>query len=90
MNQELVGDELVAALAVLLAEAVALAVEVLADEDGGLAGWPLDRPDFLLEGNDRTGRREGHLALLEDHVVLGGLERQVEHGQSEDHLREVA
>ena len=90
VNQELVGDELVDALAVLLAEAVALAVEVLADEDGGLAGWPLDRPDFLLEGNDRTGRREGHLALLEDHVVLGGLERQVEHGQSEDHLREVA
>ena len=90
MNQELVGDELVDALAVLLAEAVALAVEVLADEDGGLAGWPLDRPDFLLEGNDRTGRREGHLALLEDHVVLGGLERQVKHGQGEDHLREVA
>ena len=89
VDEELFGNELVEFLAVLIAEAVAVAVVVLADQDRQLATLASRRLHFLVEGNDLAGSLEAHGPLVELHFVLARIERQVEHGESKHHLREV-
>ena len=62
VDDELAGDELVVLLAVLFAEAVAVAVEVLADEDGQLPP-ACRRPVGLLRGRRSTGCRASSVIL---------------------------
>ena len=89
VDQELLGDELVDLLAVFLAEAVAVAEEVLADEDRRMLGHFGGRLDFFVIDDHRAAGRERHLRALELGLVLGRLERQIEQGQRREHLGEV-
>ena len=91
VDDELAGDVLVELLAVLLAEAVARLVEVLADEHRHLAvrGRRRVRTSSWKAMTGPAGPRF-ILPSVERDLVLGRLERQVEHRQGEHHLGEVA
>ena len=90
LNDELIGDELLEAFAVLVAVAVVGLVEVLIDKDGGVARRRGDGADFLVEGDRRAGRGEGHLAGVELGLVLAALEGQIGDGQGQQHLVQIA
>ena len=89
-GEELVGDELVEPLVIDEPVAVVLAEEVLADEDRDFLLGERGRQDFLAVGDERAGGVEGDAGALGLGLVLGGLERQIEHGEGEHHLGEVA
>ena len=90
VDQEFVGDELVDRLAVLDALPVAVPEEILADEHLGRAVGGRGGLDLLVEDDHRPARREVHLRPVELRLVLGRLERQIEHGQGHQHFGEVA
>jgi hypothetical protein len=90
VDQELVRDELVQPLVVFEAVAVAVAEEVLADQDRRRFGHRLDRLDLFVERDQGRADGQRHGAVLELRFVLLGSKRQVQDGQGEHHLGEVA
>ena len=90
VDEEFTRHVFIDPLAVLVAEPVGRPVVVLADEHRHLAVGAVGGADLFVEGDDRAGGGERHLAAVEGDLMLRGLERQVEDRQGEHHLGEVA
>jgi len=84
VDDELAGDEGIAAFAVLEAVAVVEAEEVLAEQQRLLVGRGLGLLHFLAH-QQQWGRGLQRARVLRDFVLAGG-ERQVEHGERRHHL----
>ena len=89
MDEELVGDELVDLLVVDVNIAVAVAEEVLADQNRCRLGDRSGLLDLLMEDDHRAAGLQHHLGALELDVMFFGFGGHVQQGQGEHHLGEV-
>ena len=89
VDDEFVRDELVEFFAALFAVPVAVAVEVLADEDRQLGRGRGDGLHFLVERDRRPGGCVRHRPGVEFDVRLARLERQVRDGEGEHRFGKV-
>ena len=60
---------------------VTVAEEILANQNRRLLGGLADRVDLFVKHDHRAAGGQGHLCAVEFAVVLGGFERQVQHGE---------
>ena len=89
VDQELLGDEFVDLFAVFLAELVAAAEEVFADQDRRMLGHFGGRLDFFVVDDHRAAGRQRHLRAFELRLVLGRLERQIDERERDEHFGKV-
>ena len=89
-GEELIDDILVELFVILLAIAIAMAVEVLRDKQFGLLRCGSRRLDLLVDGEKRTCGGEGEGATVGLCGMFWRIERQIEDGEGEHYFGEIA